>query len=71
MFRRLRLLTLMLLVAAVLLPASALAAEGVVTAGTLVIRKEASMESTKLFTLYRNAKVCSKTGQKFLPQKCS
>lgn len=57
MFRRLRLLTLMLLVAAVLLPASALAAEGVVTAGTLVIRKEASMESTKLFTLYRNAKV--------------
>ena len=58
MFTRMRLCALLLASACMMLaPAAAMAARGVVTAGTIVLREEADLSSRKLFTVYKGSKV--------------
>ena len=52
MFTRMRLCALLLASACMMLaPAAAMAARGVVTAGTIVLREEADLSSRKRFTV--------------------
>lgn len=52
-----RMLILLASVCTLLVPAAALAVEGVVTAGTIVLRQEADPEAKKLFTIYKGSKI--------------
>lgn len=57
MFTRMRLCALLLASAFMMLAPAAMAAEGVVTAGTIVLREEADLSSRKLFTVYKGSKL--------------